>query len=64
MLIKLQVALLDRIASATRRPDRGLETVEYVLWAAGIILIIGVLIGLVSNKLQEFWNSLDFGSVR
>jgi hypothetical protein len=63
MFTKAVLALTLRLAQATRRPDRGLETLEFVLWAAGILAVIAALIVLVGNKLNAFWNGIDFGSV-
>ncbi|ROO52725.1 hypothetical protein EDC02_7666 [Micromonospora sp. Llam0] len=63
MIYKVQAVLLARMREATRRPDRGLETLEYVAWAAGIIVVVGGLLFLVRNSLETFWNSIDFVSV-
>lgn len=61
---RTQAILLARLRQATKRPDRGLETLEYVAWAAGIIVVIGGLIFLLQSSLETFWNSIDFASVR
>jgi hypothetical protein len=63
MFHRITVTLALRLQQATRRPDRGIETLEFVLWAAGILAVIAVLVVLVGNKLEAFWNGLDFGSV-
>jgi hypothetical protein len=64
MIYRMQALLLARLQEASRRPDRGLETLEYVAWAAGIIVVIGGLIFLLKGSLQTFWNSINFASVR
>lgn len=63
MIHRVQAMFLSRLREATRRPDRGLETLEYVAWAAGIIVVIGGLIFLLQGSLETFWNSIDFASV-
>ncbi|MDG4795435.1 hypothetical protein [Micromonospora sp. WMMD1082] len=63
MIYRVQAALLARMREAARRPDRGLETLEYVAMAAGIIVVIGGMLVLVRGSLQDFWNSIDFASV-
>ncbi len=64
MIHRMQAVLLTRLQEATRRPDRGLETLEYVAWAAGIIVVIGGLMFLLKGSLENFWNSIDFASVK
>jgi hypothetical protein len=64
MIHRMQAIMVTRLREVTRRPDRGLETLEYVAWAAGIIVVIGGLIVLLRGSLQNFWNSIDFASVR
>jgi hypothetical protein len=63
MIHRMQALVLARVQEATRRPDRGLETLEYVAWAAGIIVVIGGLIFLLQGSLTTFWNSINFASV-
>jgi hypothetical protein len=63
MFRKVALTVALRARQVARRPDQGMETLEFVLWAAGILAVIGVLVVLVGNKLDAFWNSLDFGQV-
>jgi len=63
MIYRVQALFLSRLQEASRRPDRGLETLEYVAWAAGIIVVIGGLIFLLQGSLTTFWNSINFASV-
>ncbi len=59
----LHALLLAHLREAMRRPDRGLETLEYVAWSAGLIVVIGSLIFLLQDSLETFWNSIDFADV-
>jgi hypothetical protein len=63
MFRRIAQTMAVRARKVARRPDRGMETLEFVLWAAGILAVIAVLVVLVGNKLDAFWNSLDFGQV-
>jgi hypothetical protein len=63
MIYRMQAMLLARVQEAMRRPDRGLETLEVVAWAAGIIVVIGGLMVLLQGSLTTFWNSIDFANV-
>lgn len=51
-LIALQLAIEQLLAGATRprlRDERGATTVEYVLWTAFAVLIVGVAIAVITG---------------
>jgi Flp pilus assembly pilin Flp len=55
-----------RVAAAARRPQRGAQTTEYMLWVAVIIVVVGAVGVIFKNSLVAFFNSMvyDIGFTR
>jgi preprotein translocase subunit Sss1 len=54
------------LATLAKRPDRGAETVEVMLWVAVIIVVVGGVGLILRNDLVAFFNRLvyDIGFTR
>ncbi|GIH16101.1 hypothetical protein Raf01_42730 [Rugosimonospora africana] len=54
----LHSALADRLRRLRRSPDAGLETADKILWAAGIIVIAGAVIGVFRDDIETYATSV------
>jgi hypothetical protein len=55
---RLAHAVARQVQQHRRSPDAGLETVDKILWAAGIIVIAGGVIGIFSSQIQAYAQSV------
>ena len=63
MLHTVQARIMARLNATPLQDDRGVTTLEYMLWSAGMIAVIAALVALMKGSFEDFWNGLDFGSV-
>ena len=49
-----------RLSTLRASGDRGSETTEKVLWISAIIAVVAVLYPILSGKLQDWFNNLNF----
>ena len=53
-------AVAVRLATLRASEDRGSETTEKVLWISAIIAVVAILYPILSGKLQDWFNNLNF----
>ena len=56
-------AVLRRLLALRASGDRGSETTEKVLWISAVIAAVLIVYPILTGKLQEWFNGLNFGGM-
>ena len=59
LVVRTMLIVADQTHRLRRRPDAGMETADKILWAAAITILVGVVGGILRNKLRDFANNLS-----
>lgn len=57
--VRAHSAINTRLQRLRREPDAGMETADKILWAAVIVIIVGIVAAILRNKIRAFANSLN-----
>jgi hypothetical protein len=52
------VWVVETVRKIRRTPDAGMETVEKILWAAVVTIVVGIVGGIFRDKMRDFANGL------
>jgi hypothetical protein len=62
-LILLQMTVVGRLRALRESDERGSETTEKVLWISAVIAVVLLVYPILTGKLSDWFNALNFSGM-